>query len=98
MTVEKFLKTIGRGCEDYIDKIETWENLFTFKSRKLKELGIPTRQRKWILNWCERYRQGYDPWYIPLRSKASKNSYEKLEWRKKLVTQKELREEWGLDD
>ena len=97
MTVEKFLKTIGRGCGEYVDKFETWEKLFTTKSRALKDMGIPLRPRKWILHWTERYRQGDDPWYIPLRSKAAKNDYEKLEWRKKLVTQKERREEWGLD-
>lgn len=97
MTVEKFLKTIGRGCGEYVEKFESWDQLFTSKSRALKELGIPSRARKWILHWTERYRQGDDPWYIPLRSKSAKNDYEKLEWRKALVTQKERREEWGLD-
>lgn len=97
MTVAKFLKTIGRGCDEYIDKFDTWDKLFTSKSRALKEMGIPLRPRKWILHWTERYRQGDDPWYVPIHSKSSKNSYEKLEWRKKLVTQKHLRGEWGLD-
>lgn len=97
MTVEKFLKTIGRGCEDHVDKFKSWDSLFLTKSRGLKAMGIPTRQRKWILNWTERYRQGYDPWYIALRSKSASNEYEKREWRKKLVTQKEKRKEWGLE-
>jgi hypothetical protein len=56
MTVEKFLKTIGRGCDEYIDKL-TWEKLMTSGSRQLKQLGIPCRQRKWILLWVEKYRQ-----------------------------------------
>lgn len=98
MTVEKFLNTIGRGCGEYADKFEgSWEKLFTTKSRGLRALGIPLRPRKWILHWTERYRQGDDPWYIALRSKSARNSYEKLEWRKQLVTQKHLREEWGLE-
>jgi hypothetical protein len=81
MTVEKFLKTIGRGCEEYIDKLD-WEKLFTSTGFKLKQLGIPIRQRKWILLWVEKYRQGIDPWYVPLRSKSKRNM--KLEWRQKL--------------
>lgn len=93
MTVEKFLKTIGRGCEEHIDKIPDWWSLFNWKSEKLKEVGIPIRQRKWILYWVERYRQGFDPYYIPLRSHAKKNSPAKLAWRAKLIEQAQPKKE-----
>jgi len=53
MTVEKFLKTIGRGCEEYIDKLD-WEKLFTSTGFKLKQLGIPIRQQTTLI-------KTYDP-------------------------------------
>lgn len=96
MTVEKFLKTIGRGCEDYAEKFEgSWEKLFSSRTHQLRKMEIPLKQRKWILFWTERYRNGIDPWYIPLRSRTKRNN--KLEWRWKLITQKERRAELGLD-
>jgi hypothetical protein len=51
-----FLKAIGRGCSEFSDKFPTWDSLFTADSTKLKELGIPTRPRKWILIWINKYR------------------------------------------
>jgi hypothetical protein len=60
-TVEKFMRRIGRGCEDHISSFDSWDALFTSDSRKLKGFGIKPPQRKWILKWVERYRQGVDP-------------------------------------
>jgi hypothetical protein len=61
LTVETFLEKIGKGCAEHKDKFSSWEDLFTFKSRTLRLKEIPTKQRKWILKWVERYRQGDTP-------------------------------------
>ncbi|EPZ31627.1 hypothetical protein ROZALSC1DRAFT_28608 [Rozella allomycis CSF55] len=63
-TVEWFLKTIRRECDQYIDKFKDWDHLFTVTSKEMEELGIHARARKKILMWTERYRQGFDPFYI----------------------------------
>ncbi|CEJ02656.1 hypothetical protein RMCBS344292_16655 [Rhizopus microsporus] len=45
--VQTFLKTIGRNCESFADKFETWEQLFTTPSRVMKnDMGIDTKSRK----------------------------------------------------
>lgn len=30
-------------------------------------LGVKVQQRKWLLNWIDKYRQGVDPYLIPPR-------------------------------
>ncbi|KAH8548602.1 IGR protein motif-domain-containing protein [Umbelopsis sp. PMI_123] len=59
--VESFLKRVGRGSEEYTSKFEDWNQLFSVSSRELKEFGIPTKARKFILSRVEFYRQGIDP-------------------------------------
>ena len=74
-TVELFLQRIARGCEAHVDKFESWEALFTARGAELKKLGIPVRERRWILRWTEHYRQGLEPLFISkARSKARKNN------------------------
>jgi len=73
------LYKIGKGCDEYKDKIESWEKLFSMHSRDLRKLGIPTKQRKWILNWTEKYRQGIEPYSIRFKSKSVKNRHIRLE-------------------
>lgn len=63
LTVETFLEKIGKECGEHKDKIKTWEELFTLKSLALKKLEIPIKQRRWILRWTEKYRQGITPGY-----------------------------------
>ncbi|CAO3683517.1 unnamed protein product [Rhizopus microsporus] len=68
--VQTFLKTIGRNCESFADKFETWEQLFTTPSRVMKnDMGIDTKSRKYILSWIERYRKGVQPYSIALPKK-----------------------------
>ncbi|KAI7907308.1 IGR protein motif-domain-containing protein [Cokeromyces recurvatus] len=65
--VESFMKAIGRNCEEVANKFESWDKLFTTNSQIMKkEMGIETKQRKYILSWVERYRKGIDPYSIPL--------------------------------
>ncbi len=40
-------------------KFPSWEALFTLTSRQLRELGVePPRDRRYLLRWLERFRQG----------------------------------------
>lgn len=49
LTVEAFLKSIGRGCEEVSAKFATWKDLFCMTSEQMKAAGIPTAKRKYIL-------------------------------------------------
>ncbi|KAI9226896.1 MAG: IGR protein motif-domain-containing protein [Piptocephalis tieghemiana] len=72
---EAFLKAIGRGCEELGDKFKSWEHLFRATGKEMRyDLGIPTKQRRWILNWAEKYRdrQGMEPYAIPVKKKMTK--------------------------
>eukprot|EP01090_Pellita_catalonica_P018299 TRINITY_DN5855_c0_g1_i1.p1 TRINITY_DN5855_c0_g1~~TRINITY_DN5855_c0_g1_i1.p1 ORF type:complete len:300 (+),score=47.74 TRINITY_DN5855_c0_g1_i1:52-951(+) len=61
-TIESFLTKIGKECVQHVKKFPSWEALFTYKTLKLKKIGIRNcKQRKWILNWVEKYRQGVEP-------------------------------------
>jgi hypothetical protein len=95
MTVEKFLKAIGRGCAEYTDKFESWEQLMGADRWALKNAGIPIRQRKWIRNWVEKYKRGVEPYFVPIHSQTKRNT--RLEWRQNLITQKAKRRELGLE-
>ncbi|SCV02482.1 LAME_0H01530g1_1 [Lachancea meyersii CBS 8951] len=57
-SVEAFLATIGRKCDEHVEVYENkWENLFSWDSAILKEKGIPAQQRKYILSQVERLRK-----------------------------------------
>lgn len=63
--VDSFMKAIGRKCEEVSGKFESWDQLFTTQSRVMKnDMGISTKQRKYILSWLERYRKGVEPYAI----------------------------------
>lgn len=61
LTVESFLEKIGKNCVEYKDKFECWEDLFTMKTEIMRLKEIPLIQRKWILKWVQKYRQGETP-------------------------------------
>ncbi|GAM27419.1 hypothetical protein SAMD00019534_105950 [Acytostelium subglobosum LB1] len=75
-TVETFLKKIGRGCDAFVEKFPTWEDLMTSNSKKMKhEMQIPVQNRKWILHWVEQWKQGRNPVLISKsKSIAKKNT------------------------
>ncbi|KAI9218715.1 IGR protein motif-domain-containing protein [Blastocladiella britannica] len=58
--VHSFLYQIGRDSTAVADKFKDWESLFTSNSEQLKASGLNPRQRKYILLWTERYRNGRD--------------------------------------
>lgn len=39
MTVSLFLRTLGRGCDEYLKCFPTWDHLFLLKGRDMKLLG-----------------------------------------------------------
>ncbi|KAJ2959548.1 hypothetical protein NQZ79_g4985 [Umbelopsis isabellina] len=69
MDVEAFLKHAGRGSDEAATKFQDWNHLFTASSRDLKEMGLPTKQRKYILSRVEFFRQGIDPYPIAVKPK-----------------------------
>lgn len=56
--VEAFLTKIGRNMVEHVDQFESWENLMTMTSYEMKNKGIDTRQRRYLLLWREKYRRG----------------------------------------
>jgi len=60
--VQDFLKAVGNGVESHADKvsqaIDSVSTLLQTRSGKLKGLGVPCKQRKMILRYTEKYRQG----------------------------------------
>jgi len=73
ITVELFLKKIGKDCAKYAPKFKSWEELMSFKTLELKKLEIAVSQRRWILHWVHKYKLGEDPFSIRFKSKARKN-------------------------
>lgn len=59
--VPEFLKSIGKGVEAYVDKIQKelpdLEQLLLVRRMKLKKIGVPCKHRKQILRHTEKYRQ-----------------------------------------
>ncbi|KAI0725620.1 IGR protein motif-domain-containing protein [Fomitopsis betulina] len=59
-TPEAFLKAIGRKADTKV-KAESWEDLWAMNRLRLKEAGVDTKDRRYIL-WCmAKFRQGLDP-------------------------------------
>ncbi|KAJ2557399.1 hypothetical protein EV175_001366 [Coemansia sp. RSA 1933] len=76
---EIFLKTIGRGCEKYVDKFKDWEHLFRVGSDDMKrDLGMGPKQRKWVMLWINKFRLGVDPYFIPPSKKHTMKRSERL--------------------
>jgi IGR protein motif len=84
--IEQFLTQ--NGLEEFADNFETWEQLMTVTTRQLKEMGLSTIDRKFMLRRLEKYRQmrwftsppGFDPTDVPLNGYADQfqRDYEDL--------------------
>jgi hypothetical protein len=59
--VESFLKKIGRNTLEYVEHFESWNKLMTITTEEMKEKGIETRQRRYILACREKFRRGEEP-------------------------------------
>ncbi|KAG0318179.1 hypothetical protein BGZ99_005825 [Dissophora globulifera] len=61
-----FLTKIGRDSAQVADKFKSWDHLFTASSAEMKsDMALSVKQRRWILNWREKFRQGVEPYEIP---------------------------------
>lgn len=56
--VSSFLTKIGRSMDQHAEHFENWESLIGTDGKKLKALGIDTRDRRYILAWVEKFKQG----------------------------------------
>lgn len=57
--VDTFLKKIGRECSEHSEIFKNdWAKFFTMGSKQMKEEGIDTAVRRYILDWQEGFRQG----------------------------------------
>ena len=53
-----YCRQIGGDCEEYADKFENINEVFDLSSQQMKEKGVPTVQRKYILRCRELLRRG----------------------------------------
>ncbi|ANB13375.1 Fyv4p [Sugiyamaella lignohabitans] len=56
--VQTFLTKIGRNCSEYADKFESWEHFMSVTTHELKEKGVDSRPRRYILAWREKFKRG----------------------------------------
>ncbi|KAH3675834.1 hypothetical protein WICMUC_002480 [Wickerhamomyces mucosus] len=56
--VETFLNKIGRNSSEHLEIFPEWSSLFTITSRELKEKGIDTAARRYLLNQINHLRNG----------------------------------------
>lgn len=59
MSVEDFLTKIGRNAKEHAELFPSWKDFFTMGSYEMKEKGIETSLRRYIINW--RYKYSQDP-------------------------------------
>ncbi|KAI1292419.1 hypothetical protein EDD11_008774 [Mortierella claussenii] len=70
-----FLNKIGRSLTSVADKFKSWEHLFTATTSEMKsDMALSVKQRRWILNWREKYRQGMEPYVIPTKPPKKKKT------------------------
>ena len=55
---ETFCRQIGGDCEEYADKFEDIQQVFKLTTQEMKELGVPTHQRKYILRCRNMLKRG----------------------------------------
>lgn len=57
--VDTFLAKIGRQAAEHSAVFENdWNKFFTMSSDAMKEAGVDTKSRKYIMDWQERFRVG----------------------------------------
>ncbi|KAF3906438.1 hypothetical protein ABW20_dc0105616 [Dactylellina cionopaga] len=60
--VNTFLAKIGRKMIQHETKFTDWDHFMTRTPEQLREMGIePARDRRYLIDWRERYRNGIEP-------------------------------------
>ena len=57
-TPEEFCKRIGGDCDEYAEKFETLEEIFSMNKYEMKAKGVPPHQRRYIFRVKNMLRQG----------------------------------------
>ena len=69
LDVETFCKQIGGDCEEYYDKFESMQEIMTQESWLMRQNGVPTKQRRYILHIRELLKRGVLTWeYLSRRT------------------------------
>ncbi|KAF9345670.1 hypothetical protein BGX26_002884 [Mortierella sp. AD094] len=69
-----FLTKIGRNSASLADKFKSWDHLFTATTAEMKsDMALSVKQRRWVLSWREKYRQGVEPYAIPTKPVKKKS-------------------------
>ena len=66
--LEVFLDTIGKQSRRYLKLFESMDEFMRLPQVTLKKRGIPTAERRYLLEWREKYRRG---WFNPHDLQAS---------------------------
>jgi hypothetical protein len=72
-TPKDFLTKIGRQCDTFADKFQSWEHLFTTSSRDLEEMGIKPSMRKYLLKSREWFSRGNPVKAVEVPSRRNKH-------------------------
>ncbi|EWC46174.1 hypothetical protein DRE_04552 [Drechslerella stenobrocha 248] len=60
--VATFLTKIGRNMIQHESKFTDWKHFVGATPRQLRDMGIePARDRRYLIDWRERYRSGIEP-------------------------------------
>ncbi|KAF3090861.1 hypothetical protein TWF225_008663 [Orbilia oligospora] len=60
--VKTFLTKIGRNMIQHESKFTDWKQLMGTTTQQLRVMGIePARDRRYLIDWRERYRNGIEP-------------------------------------
>ncbi|KAK6507090.1 hypothetical protein TWF481_005539 [Arthrobotrys musiformis] len=60
--VKTFLTKIGRNMIQHESKFTDWKQLMGTTTQQLRDMGIePARDRRYLIDWRERYRNGIEP-------------------------------------
>ncbi|KAI3633397.1 hypothetical protein MIR68_008344 [Amoeboaphelidium protococcarum] len=60
--VKDFLEKIGRNMVQYADKFQSWDDVIAAKSEQLKDAGLNTTDRKYLLHWIDNVKHGIEPY------------------------------------
>lgn len=58
--VQTFLSKIGRNMTQYAEGFESWDQFISSSSKQLAEKGLDTRDRRYLLNWFDKYGRGVE--------------------------------------
>lgn len=89
-SVHHFLVAIGRKTVEYEEKFADWNALFNASPKYMKNEGIPVKERRYILEQLERFRQNGDVQMIKERKKKKISSYKRVEVLAKLNAKKRI--------